>query len=113
MDVNADARLEPHAVLVNQTDASHRHMKEIRRHLCDAVESRFRRRIEDLVAPERAQTLSFVLGELGLHSTNARAVTTRRGGAVAGHRFLRGPYGSRCYISLQFFSFSSSRATRS
>ena len=76
MGVDADARLEPDAVLVDQTHASHWHVKEIRRHLSDTVEGRFRRRVEDLVPPERVQALSLVLGECGFHGINARAITT-------------------------------------
>src|ERR1700756_4975743 len=80
MDVNADARLEPDAVLVDQTHASHWHVKETRRHLSDTVEGRFRRRVEDLVPPERVQALSLVFGEWGLHGINARAITNFRSG---------------------------------
>ncbi len=79
MDVNADARLEPDAVLVDQTHAGHWHVKEIRRHLSDAVESRFRRRVEDFVAPERVQALSFVLGECGFHRVKPKPGSTAGG----------------------------------
>src|SRR5579864_3175344 len=94
MEVNADARLEPDAILLDQTHASHWHVKEIRRHLSDTVEGRFRRRVENLVAPERVQALSFVLGELGFHGTNTRAVTNSRGGAVTGRKIVTSPCGS-------------------
>ena len=80
MGVNADARLEPDAVLVDQTHAAIGTLKEIRRHLSDTVEGRFRRRVEDLVPPERVQALSLVLGECGFHGINARAITNSRSG---------------------------------
>ena len=79
MSVEADARFEPDAVLVDQTHASHRHLKEIRRHLSDTVEGRFRRRVKDLVSPERVQALSLVLGDCGFHGINVRAITDSRG----------------------------------
>jgi hypothetical protein len=78
--LDAQPRLEPDTILVDQTHASHRNVKEIRRHLSDTVEGRFRRRVEDLVAPERVQALSLVVGECGFHGINSRAITKSRSG---------------------------------
>jgi hypothetical protein len=50
-------------------------VKEIRRHLSDTVESRFRRRVDDLVPPERVQALSLVLGEHGFSSPQPQLQT--------------------------------------
>src|SRR5229473_5510102 len=69
--IDTDARLEPDAVLVDETDASHRHPEEIRCHLRNAVKSRFRRRVENLVSPESVQALRFVLWEHGVHRINS------------------------------------------
>src|SRR5215472_15313393 len=38
---DADARLEPDTIFVDQAGAGHRYMKEVRRHFGDAIESRF------------------------------------------------------------------------
>src|SRR5713101_1564557 len=91
MDVNADARLEPDAVLVDQTHAGHWHVKEIRRHLRNAVESRFRRRVEDFVSPERVQALRFVLWEHCVHRINSRLTNSSGGAASSTNRNVHDP----------------------
>src|ERR1700734_1497926 len=79
MGVDANARFEPDAVLVDQTHSRHWHLKKICRHFGDTVEGRFRRRVENLVPPERIQALSLVLGDCGFHGINVRAITDSRG----------------------------------
>jgi hypothetical protein len=67
INVGADARLDPHAVLIDQTDASHRYMEDNRRHLGDAVEGKFRRSVENPISAERVKALRFVFGEHRFH----------------------------------------------
>src|SRR5229473_1820518 len=88
---DTDARLEPDAVLVDETDASHRHPEEIRCHLRNAVKSRFRRCVEDFVSSERVQALRFVLWEHGVHRINSRLTNSSGGAASSTNRNVHDP----------------------
>src|SRR6516165_2809750 len=73
LGIDADARLEPDTIFVDQADAGHRYMKEVRRHFSDAVEGRFRRSVENLVASQRLNAPRFVFGERRFHLPMPRA----------------------------------------
>src|SRR5215469_1213691 len=64
---DADARLEPDTIFVDQAGAGHRYMKEVRRHFGDAIESRFRRSVENLVASQRLKAPRFVFRDRRFH----------------------------------------------
>ena len=55
--VEADARLEPGALAVDEREAGHRHPAEARREVDDAVEDRLRRHVEDPARAEGEQPL--------------------------------------------------------
>jgi hypothetical protein len=67
LGIDADARLEPDTIFVDQADAGHRYMEEVRRHFSDAVEGRSRRSVENLVASQRLKAPRFVFGERRFH----------------------------------------------
>jgi len=71
--VDAVARLEPDAVVVDQAHQGDRHAEQIGRHRGDVIESSVRRRVEDLVAVQRREALRFTCGQGRAHD-HARAL---------------------------------------
>ena len=57
--VDADARLEPQAPVVDEGDRRRRDVADRRRQPHDVVERLFRRRVEDRIAVERRLSLGF------------------------------------------------------
>jgi hypothetical protein len=54
-------RLEPDAVLIHQADNGDRHLEQACRKLNDPVKGLVRRRVENMVAAQRPQSIRFIV----------------------------------------------------